>query len=395
MITVFSSQEPLNLLSLTVMGLSAKPNSKEPIGRFGTGLKYSIAILARMGMKVEIYIEGVRHIVGTEEIDFRGCKTNKLYLEREAAEGTSEMILPLPFTTDYGSHWELWHAFRELYSNTLDEEGRMRIISGDENNPDELSVQDICYRNKTVIAVYGEGFSEVAKNKGEYFLPYEITSDMKSADSFDYDYHPTCHIYYRGIRVYTLEKEIPIRVNLKGIVHLTEDRTLQFPYATQSRIKEFIISKSDDRKLIETFIFSDMESMNVEEGDGENFSEKFIEIAEEVNKISYTAEANLSFSNTISHEIKKLKDQKILEEVSSYVLPVVGELYQHIEKGTVYEIIGTTNENCTSPDFTIQVIYQQILPESGNKLPGWFSRPLMNGEKSWCLKMKPFTGEIQ
>ena len=38
------------------MGVSAKPNTKSPIGYFGTGLKYAMAALVRLGTQPVVWI---------------------------------------------------------------------------------------------------------------------------------------------------------------------------------------------------------------------------------------------------------------------------------------------------------------------------------------------------
>jgi len=46
----------LDTRSFTTFGINAKPNAKSPIGMFGTGLKYSIAVLMRQALKVTVWI---------------------------------------------------------------------------------------------------------------------------------------------------------------------------------------------------------------------------------------------------------------------------------------------------------------------------------------------------
>ena len=44
----------LDLRSLSTFGLNAKPNTTNPIGYFGTGMKYAIAVLLRKHVSIEM-----------------------------------------------------------------------------------------------------------------------------------------------------------------------------------------------------------------------------------------------------------------------------------------------------------------------------------------------------
>ena len=103
-----------------VMGVSVK-HKDNPIGMFGTGLKYAIAVLLRENRDITITThEGVNkktYRFHSEPRQYRGQEFQQCMCNGKE----------LPFTTEYGKKWELWQAYRELYSNCLDEGGNINM----------------------------------------------------------------------------------------------------------------------------------------------------------------------------------------------------------------------------------------------------------------------------
>jgi hypothetical protein len=60
MSVIFQNLGLIDLRAVQIMGLNAK-ESKNPIGQFGTGLKYAIAVLLRNNCSVSIFRRPVRH----------------------------------------------------------------------------------------------------------------------------------------------------------------------------------------------------------------------------------------------------------------------------------------------------------------------------------------------
>ena len=122
MSVAFWTNTTLDIRAITMMGLSAKPNSTDPIGKFGTGMKLAIAVLLRLGAGVELYIKGQKYLFKTRTDDFRGQEYDQILMYKSSVTG---WLVPtkLSFTTHLGSHWQPWMAFRELLSNTVDEDG--------------------------------------------------------------------------------------------------------------------------------------------------------------------------------------------------------------------------------------------------------------------------------
>ena len=68
---VFKTQGSLDLRAVTTFGINSKPNSQSPIGFFGTGLKYAIAVLVRSGAGITIISDGKKHTFNLIQDTFR------------------------------------------------------------------------------------------------------------------------------------------------------------------------------------------------------------------------------------------------------------------------------------------------------------------------------------
>lgn len=111
---VFETNGEIDVAAITTFGVSVKVGDN-PIGMFGTGLKYGVAVLLRTGHRVTGFI-------GEEPIEFstrrqliRGRAFEVVELRR--GDGQPESA---GFTTDLGKTWQVWMAYRELYCNARD-----------------------------------------------------------------------------------------------------------------------------------------------------------------------------------------------------------------------------------------------------------------------------------
>ena len=110
----FDTPGLLDMRAVTTFGLSVKEN-ENPIGYFGTGLKYAIAILLRNGADLTISnSSGDVYSFSVNKDTFRNVEFNALAMH------SSMRDVELPFTTELGKNWKMWMAFREMYCNTQD-----------------------------------------------------------------------------------------------------------------------------------------------------------------------------------------------------------------------------------------------------------------------------------
>jgi hypothetical protein len=261
---VFKTKGKLDLRSIMTFGLNAKPNTGHPIGFFGTGLKYAIAVLTRNKIPVTFYIDGMKWTVETEDSKFRDKSVTEVFLLRNRGKFLPSHIKKLPFTTELGKTWELWQAFRELYSNTLDEKGEAYVTEDSDLKAAFNYLHDT--KGHTCICVESEAFVQEFFGKDKTFLPdgLILREGSEAVQIFD---RPSRHIYYRGIRVLDLkEKEYSeLTYNILSPIELTEDRTAKSKFDVQWIVSK-AIAATEDKMLIQTAVKAATKSESFERG---------------------------------------------------------------------------------------------------------------------------------
>jgi hypothetical protein len=217
----FSNPGVIDLEAALTLGVNAKENSS-PIGQFGTGLKYAIAVLLRTGHKVTIFAGGQIFSFSTEAKSTRGVAYDLVLCNGK----------PLGFTTALGKHWKVWQAFRELYSNAMDEHGKVYDLRP---QGDTLT--------STTIEVSGQEISQVFCDRWKYFLP--AGQPLASFSNVEIFYGRG--IYYKGILVD--ESKTCWAYNLTSGLTLTEDRTIGNTWSVHYDIAHAIQAQLDPKFL--------------------------------------------------------------------------------------------------------------------------------------------------
>lgn len=203
MTVLFNNNSELPIECISTFGVSVKEN-EHPIGYFGTGLKYAVAVLLREGCDVTMYIGGKEYAFSKRQGEIRGKQFEFIDMNGQ----------PLPFTTELGKNWQLWQAYRELYSNCMDEKG---FVVGEEY---EYQPDARCRDSGTSIKVDGEAFDEIHAKRGEFILlsePKHVMGEVEVHESEEPG------IFYKGIRVLTMPTRYSY--NITSDLTLTEDRT--------------------------------------------------------------------------------------------------------------------------------------------------------------------------
>ena len=222
---IFENAGRIDTRSIVTFGVNVK-ETENPIGYFGTGLKYALAVLLREKQQVTMY-------VGTTKYEFR-LKSQQIRGKEFQYVTMDEHVLP--FTTSLGKGWLLWHAYRELAANAYDEpEGRVYH--------DELYVP---HESKTAFCVDGLAFKSVHEDRASIFLK---SDPIYSFPNLKIHSGPGKWLYCNGIRVHELSKPAMYDYNLIGSVRLTEDRTLQSIY-TAHRVIANTIAQCTQSSLI-------------------------------------------------------------------------------------------------------------------------------------------------
>lgn len=207
----FDTPTQISSLDITSMGDSVKRGDETKIGTFDSGLKYSIAILLRLGVTIRIttYQDGVVQnefrFGSTVKKDAHTGKEKELIVVHNHGE-----TITTGFALNLGFDWKPWMALREIYSNMLDEDGHITedgevILDGtrvtleyDEDNPfkevwdnkdnyilDESKYKTYVLDKKNTAIVAPEGSQTLRIFKGG-ILVYE--SDTTSEFWFNVDY---------------------------------------------------------------------------------------------------------------------------------------------------------------------------------------------------------------
>lgn len=231
----------LDINMILFMGVSIKEN-ENPIGFFGTGLKYAIAVLLRTGHEIDIYVDGIRYTFHPTKITLRGTEQDAIIMRDNSIGGRGDIILP--FTLNYGRTWEVWMAYRELVTNTMDEKG-------------DITVQDrvLVPEGHTVISVKGDPILKEHRNHDLYFLKPALIGDISTGTAIHH-HKGAGAVFYRGVNVCTNMNGVPSRYSyeIKRELTLTEDRTLKNQYGLFQTIGMEVVTACHDASVIRHMI---------------------------------------------------------------------------------------------------------------------------------------------
>lgn len=250
---VFKTPGLIDIRAFTHFGVNSKPNSTNPIGYFGTGLKYAIAVLVRHKLRPVVWIGTTKYTFKATSKKFRDREFDFVIMIKEDHGINFSGILKkrqysLPFTTELGKNWELWQAFRELESNTRDESGETFIL-------DPIAIKDEPYAVAcTHIVVEGEKFVQEYLDRDKTFLPEGLTM-REGMDILQVFERPSQHVYYRGLRVMDLPEDEPSAntYNILREVELTEDRTVKHDFEVRDIIASYLTSRAPKSVVTRAF----------------------------------------------------------------------------------------------------------------------------------------------
>jgi len=239
----FKNPGLIDLRAVTTLGVNVK-DSDSPIGFFGTGLKYAISVILREGGSIAIYRGLDRHTFTTHEATIRGTSFS-IVQHNDFSNPDDPCIIPLGFTTEFGKKWEPWMAFREVYSNTLDEGG---IISETKLAPEA---------DHTLIIVEEPGVTDAWDDRANIFL---TSKPILSTKHIEIHAGEVDSYFYRGVRVGGVRSNQTslFTYNLIDEWELTEDRTLKYSYNAERYIAQaFVESVTDTPMLTKVMLAND------------------------------------------------------------------------------------------------------------------------------------------
>lgn len=206
---VFENQGEIDIRLAMLIGVNVKETAN-PIGFFGTGLKYAIACLTRWGEDLTIQSGQNEFTFESEAATIRGRDFGILQMRSRLD------CAQLGFTTDLGKQWEPWMVYRELWCNAQDETGASAY---------ETDRAPAAKAGLTRVIVNGPKIVEAHAERDRFILNKETRRHLHTVPGLEIYEGASNSIFYRGIAVQKLGKPSLYTYNITETLWLTEDRT--------------------------------------------------------------------------------------------------------------------------------------------------------------------------
>lgn len=223
---------PVNAFKL--LGASSKRGDASKIGFYGTGLKYAIALMLREDIKFKIYS-------GTKEVKItkRATKFLDQKIDVMVVNGEKTSI-----TLDAGIDWEPWFAIREIYSNTMDESGEMKV---------NAEIEPQVGATKIYIDLTSESLKDIFENWNNYFTTSRtIKEEFKGGNILPkLPSNAYYTVFRKGIRAYSNRDKSLFDYDLKSL-DINESRVAKYSWQTEQESSKLLAQSKLD--TIEKFI---------------------------------------------------------------------------------------------------------------------------------------------
>ena len=368
----FSNPGHLDPQLISTFGISAKPNTTNPIGWFGTGLKYAVARIIASGGTLTIHLGSTKLDFAAEETTIRGIQANIIVMRTSTSDITGltcDTLQNLAFTTDLGKNWQPWMVYRELWSNCMDEGGQVQ-----EGLPAYLDP------SHTYICVDWPNLDLAHAERHTFILDRQNLA-WENADLQIFPGQASA-VFYRGIKVLDLPKNSACTYNILAKQQLTEDRTLA---AWDARyVVQNAVAKCSVEYLAQTVLFAELPLWEAEFDYSwvDDFSQTFRKVlasveAHRANRTAARRVRSLYAEDFAPAAVPATPEQ--LEAVDRFpamlvrlgisYLPVPWEqvLFGELESGD-YQLIGQTLYLSTKLTDQVQIV-ENMLGEFFNKQP--------------------------
>jgi hypothetical protein len=238
MAVCFINKGHLDIRALTTFGVSVK--SEGSIGYFGTGFKYALATLLRNGQQVRVYAGDAVYHFEAKPATIRGQDFNLIHM---SVNGRKSKDIGL--TTQAGRDWTMLQAYRELYSNCVDEGGEIQVR---ERAPRDV---EIC------VMVTGAEFEHTHAFEADKIILNTKGKRLLFSNNYLEIYEGgSTQFWYKGIAVFSLNAPSHFTYNFTEHMDLTEDRTLRDPWYARSIVRDAIL-ESNSKAIIYPAILGD------------------------------------------------------------------------------------------------------------------------------------------
>ena len=221
--------------AFSLVGASTKKEDNTKIGMFGSGNKYAIAYLFRNGYKFKLFS-------GNNYVHFSTRATNFKGKDFEIIEINAEIT---SITTEMGSHWVLWQAIRELYSNAVDEGfvdfGMVESIP-ENHEPD----------NTYFYIEAKEELFDLCQNIGDYFaIQKDVLFECEIGKIYKKQSAYTC-VYRKGIRCFDTDMKSLFDYDFNHI-SIDENRMVKYSWSLPQEMWK-LLYKCDNEYVIRTVL---------------------------------------------------------------------------------------------------------------------------------------------
>lgn len=223
---------PVNAFKL--LGASSKRNDSTKIGYFGTGLKYALAVLLREGIDFVVYSGGSEIKIGTRKSKFLDQVVTVITVNGEKTS----------ITIEAGINWETWFAIREIYSNNLDENGTMKLVTS--VTPEAGTTKIYIQRN--------EKLKDLIDNWSDYFSNTRsvLSTHLDGSTLLQKNNAENLTVFRRGIRAYTNRSQSIFDYDVKNL-KINESRVAEHDYEARQRCAE-VLATCDNLEALNHFI---------------------------------------------------------------------------------------------------------------------------------------------
>jgi len=239
MTVLFCNNGNLDIRALTTFGVSVK--NENAIGYFGTGFKFALATLLRNGQSIKVFAGDSTYSFEAKPAIIRGEHFDLIHM---TINGRKKQDIGL--TTQAGRNWTLKQAYRELYSNCMDEGGEV-FFKRTSNPPSDYQV---------CVMVKGEEFDQTHHDRDEIILHTQAKKRLFHNEDLEIYSGGSSTLWYRGIAAYNLDKPGHFTYNILRRMELTEDRTLADIWTARAMIRDAIL-ETEAKDIIYPSIIGD------------------------------------------------------------------------------------------------------------------------------------------
>lgn len=182
---IFSTPTTLDLRELFVLGLGSKRGDATKIGHKGSGMKFTLALLHRLGSALEVRIDGITYRSAINTVVIRGTEHQLITL---IADTGAVVETNISLNAGADTWREPWFALRELVQNCIDEGGTTSLVEG-------LSDGQMIQFGGTVIRVV------LTSELAEAWSNHRAWHHERNGHILYLNDHPG--LYYHGFRIYS------------------------------------------------------------------------------------------------------------------------------------------------------------------------------------------------